>query len=76
MIDGSTVTHPHHLGMLMLRFTPSKCQFGQAKQCVINVFDTNYVLSTDDVIASILHLAHNIAESPVNRMFGMLMVPT
>jgi hypothetical protein len=36
--------------------------FGQAKQCVINAFDTDYLLSTDEVTASILHLAHNMDE--------------
>jgi hypothetical protein len=35
---------------------------GQAKQCVIDAFDTDYMLSVDEMMASILHLAHNIDE--------------
>jgi hypothetical protein len=34
--------------------------FGHAKQCVINAFDTDYMLPSDEVMANILHLAHNM----------------
>jgi hypothetical protein len=35
---------------------------GEAKHCVINAFDADYMLSVDEVMASILHLAHNMDE--------------
>jgi hypothetical protein len=34
--------------------------FGQVKQCVVDAFDTNYLLSADEEMASILHLAQNM----------------
>jgi hypothetical protein len=46
----------------MLRGISSTGPFGQAKQCVINAFDTDYMSSADEVMASILHLAHNMDE--------------
>jgi hypothetical protein len=61
-VDGSAATHPHNLGLLMLRGISSTSPFGQAKQCVINAFDTDYMLSADEVMASILHMAHNMDE--------------
>jgi hypothetical protein len=42
MIDGSAVIHPHNLGLLILRGISSSCLYGQAKQCAINAFDTDY----------------------------------
>jgi hypothetical protein len=62
MVDGSATIHPHNLGLLMLRGISSTGPFGQAKQCVINGFDTDYMLSADEVMASIFHLAHNMNE--------------
>jgi hypothetical protein len=62
MVDGSAAIHPHNPGLLMLRGISSKCPQGQAKQCVINAFDTDYMLSAYEVMASILHLAHNMDE--------------
>jgi hypothetical protein len=62
MIDGSAAIHPHHLGLLMLRGISSKSPFGHAKQCVINAFHTNYIMSADEVIAGILQLAENMEE--------------
>jgi hypothetical protein len=62
MVDGSAAIRPHSLGLLMLRGISSTGPHGQAKQCIINAFDTNYLLSVDDVMASILHLAHNMDE--------------
>jgi hypothetical protein len=44
----------------MLRGISSSGPHGQAKQCVINAFDTYYLLSADEVMASILHIAHNM----------------
>jgi hypothetical protein len=58
IIDGSTAIHPHHLGLLMLLGISSTGPFGQATQCVINAFDTNYLISADEVMAIILYPAH------------------
>jgi hypothetical protein len=60
MVDGSAAIHPHNLGLLMMCGISSSGPHGQAKRCVINAFDTNYLLSADEVMASILHLAHNM----------------
>jgi hypothetical protein len=46
----------------MRRGISSNGPHGRAKQCVINAFDTEYMLSADEVIASILHLAHDMDE--------------
>jgi hypothetical protein len=62
MVDGSAAIHPHNLGLLMLRGISSYGPHGHAKQCVINAFDEDYLLSADEVMASILHLAHNMDE--------------
>jgi hypothetical protein len=61
-VDGSAAIHPHNLGFLMLRGISSTGPHGQAKQCVINAFDTDYMMSAGGVMASILHLAHNMDE--------------
>jgi hypothetical protein len=58
MVDGSAAIHPHKL--LMLRGISSTGAYGQAKQCVINAFDTSYLLSTYEVMTIVLHLAHNM----------------
>jgi spore cortex formation protein SpoVR/YcgB (stage V sporulation) len=44
MVDGSAAIHPHNLGLLMLRGISNTGPYGQAKQCIINAFDTNYML--------------------------------
>jgi hypothetical protein len=63
MVDGSAAIHPHNLGLLMLRgISTNGPHYGQAKQCVINAFDTDYRLSADEVMASILHLTVNMDE--------------
>jgi hypothetical protein len=62
LIDGSAAIHPHNLGLLMMRGIFSTGPFGQAKQCVINAFDTDYLVSADGLVACILHLAHNMNE--------------
>jgi hypothetical protein len=62
MVDGSAAIHSHNLGLPMLRGISSTGPFGQAKQCVINAFDTDYMLSPDEVMANILHLVHNMDE--------------
>jgi hypothetical protein len=62
MVDGSAAIHPHNLCLLMLRGISSTGPFGQAKQCVINAFDPDYMLSVDEVMANILHMAHNMDE--------------
>jgi hypothetical protein len=45
----------------MLRGISGTGPFGQAKKCVINAFNTDYMLSVDEV-ATILHLAHDMDE--------------
>jgi hypothetical protein len=62
MIDGSTVIHPHNVGLLMLRDISTSCYYGHAKQCAINAFDTIYLMSADEVMASILLIAQNMEE--------------
>jgi hypothetical protein len=62
MSDRSAAIHPHNLGLIMLRGISITNPFGQAKQCVINAFDTDYLVSADEVMANILHLAHNMDE--------------
>jgi hypothetical protein len=62
MVDGSAAIHPHNLCLLMLRGISSNGPHGQAKQRVVNAVDTDYMLSADEVMASILHLAHNMDE--------------
>jgi hypothetical protein len=62
MIDGSAAIHPHNQDLLMHRGISSTGHFGDAKQCVINAFETNYLLSADEVMANILHLAQNMDE--------------
>jgi hypothetical protein len=46
----------------MLRGISCIAHLGQAKQCVIDAFDTNYLVSADEVMASILHPAQNMDE--------------
>jgi hypothetical protein len=62
LIDGSAAIHPHSLGLLILRGISSTCPLGQAKQCVMNAVNTDYMTYADEVMASILHLAHNMDE--------------
>jgi hypothetical protein len=62
LIDGSAAIHPQNLGFLLLRGISSTGPLGQTNQCVINAFDTAFIFSVDEVIASILHLAHNMDE--------------
>jgi hypothetical protein len=35
-------------------------QYGQAKQCVINAFDTDFIMSAVRVMGSIFHQAQNL----------------
>jgi hypothetical protein len=62
MIYGSAAIHPHNLGLVMLRGISSTGPFGRAKHCVIHAFDTDYMLPADEVMAIILHMAHNMDE--------------
>jgi hypothetical protein len=64
IVDGSAAIHPHNLGLRMLRGISSSGPHGQAKQCAINAFDRDYLMSADEVMASILHLAHNMDDDP------------
>jgi hypothetical protein len=64
--DGSTAIHPHVLALVMIRGLSNVGPCGQAKQCVINAFDTDIILSADRVMGSIIHQTHNLdAEDPV-----------
>jgi hypothetical protein len=62
LIDGSAAIHPHNLGLLMLRGIYSNGPFGQTKQCVIDAFDTNYLMSADEMMAIILYPAQNMGK--------------
>jgi hypothetical protein len=62
MIDASDAIHPHNLGLMMLRSISVTGHFGQAKQCVVIAFDTNYLMPADEMMANILHLAQNTDE--------------
>jgi hypothetical protein len=62
MIDGSAAIHPQNLGLLMLKGISTSRQYGHAKQCAINAFDTDYPLSAYEVMANILHLVQNMEE--------------
>jgi hypothetical protein len=62
LIDGYAAIHPHNLGLLMLRGISSSGPFGQAKHCLINAYDTDYLLSADEVMANILDQAQNMDE--------------
>jgi hypothetical protein len=54
------------MGLLMMRGIFSTGHFGQAKQCVINTVDTNYLLSADEVMDNILYLAQTMNEELPN----------
>jgi hypothetical protein len=72
MIDGSAAIHPHNLGLLMLRGISSTGHFGQVKQCVINAYDTNHLLSADEVMAIILHKAQKMDEDvPASALLAL-----
>jgi hypothetical protein len=58
--DGSATIHPHVLALVMIRGLSNVGQYGQAKQCVINAFDTDFIMSADRVMGSIIHQAHNL----------------
>jgi hypothetical protein len=75
MIDGCAAIHPHNLGLLMLRATSSTDHLGMAKQCDINAFDTNNLMSADEVMACILHMAHNMDEELRDPAFTILDAP-
>jgi hypothetical protein len=56
MRDCSVAIYSLNFGLLMVLAIFCNGHFGHAKQCVIIAFDTNYMLSTDDIMASTLHL--------------------
>jgi hypothetical protein len=62
MIDGYAAILRHSVGLLMIRGISNTGHFGMAKQCVVNAFDTSYLLSADEAMARILHRAHNMDE--------------
>jgi hypothetical protein len=57
--DGYAAIHPHVLALVMTRGLSYVGQNGQAKQCVINDFDTDFIMSADRVMGSIIHHAQN-----------------
>jgi hypothetical protein len=62
MTYGYAAIHRHNWGLLVLRGISSTGQYGHAKQCGINALDTNYLLSTDEVMANTMHMAQNMEE--------------
>jgi hypothetical protein len=48
------------LDVVMIRGLSNVGQYGQAKPCVINAFDTDFILSADRVMSSIIHQAQNL----------------
>jgi hypothetical protein len=48
------------LALVLIRGLSNVGQYGQAKQCVINAFDTDFILSADKVMSSIIHQAQNL----------------
>jgi hypothetical protein len=46
--------------MVMIRGLSSVGHYSHAKQCVINAFDTDFILSADRVMGSIIHQARNL----------------
>jgi hypothetical protein len=58
--DGSAAIHPHVLALVTIRGLSNVGQYGQAKQCVINAFDTDFIMSADRVMGSIIHRAQNL----------------
>jgi hypothetical protein len=75
MVDGYAAIHLHNFGLLMLRGISSSGPHGQAKQFVINAFDRDYLLSADEVMACILHLAHNMDDDPAPDTPAMVASP-
>jgi hypothetical protein len=57
--DGYVAIHPHVLALVMIRGLSNVGQYGQAKQCVTNAFDTDFIVSADRVMGSIIHQAQN-----------------
>jgi hypothetical protein len=55
--DGSAAIHPHVLVHVRIRGLTDVCHYGQAKQCVINDFDTYFIMSAYKVMGSIIHRA-------------------
>jgi hypothetical protein len=58
--DGSAAIHPHVLALVMIRGLSNVGQYGQAKQCVSNAFDTDCILSADRVMGSIIFTKRKI----------------
>jgi hypothetical protein len=53
--DGSAAIHTHVFALVMIRGLSNVGHYGQAKQCVINAFDTDFIMSADRVMGSIIH---------------------
>jgi hypothetical protein len=60
--DGSAAIHPHVFALVMIHGLSNVGQYGQAKQCIMNAFDTYFNMPADNVMGSIVHQAHNLNE--------------
>jgi hypothetical protein len=71
----------------MVRGISNTGHFGQAKQCLIKAFDTNYLMFGDEVMAIILHRVKNMDEElhdpaltaphgPAPSILALVAVPT
>jgi hypothetical protein len=58
--DGYVAIYPHVLALVMIRGLYNVGLYGQAKLCVINAFDTDFILLADEVMGSIIHQAQNL----------------
>jgi hypothetical protein len=58
--EGYAAIHPHVLALVKIRGLSNVGQYGQAKKCVINAFDTDFILSADRVMGSIIHQVQNL----------------
>jgi hypothetical protein len=58
--DGYAAIHPHVLALVLFRGLSNVGQYGHAKQCVTNAFDTDFILSADKVMSGIIHQAQNL----------------
>jgi hypothetical protein len=58
--DGSAVIYHHVFALVMIRGLSNVGEYGQAKQCVIYAFDTDFILSVDRVMGTIIHQPHDL----------------
>jgi hypothetical protein len=58
--DGSAAILPHVLALVMIRGLSNVGQYGRAKQCNINAFESDFIQSADRVMGRITHQAQNL----------------